>query len=336
MLEAHDRSRPAARRTAAALITAALAATAALGAPPARAADTPGDPLERMNRATFKFNDAIDRAVARPVAKAYKAVVPGPLRQAVSNVLSNLWYPTVIVNNLLQGKFKDAGSDSLRFLSNTTFGLGGIFDPASRLGLPVHDQDFGSTLGHWGVPPGPYLVLPLLGPSDFRDAPAKLIDRYTGGDYNLKLINDGGGATGSTGLQYGLEGARLLDRRAELLSTDVALQQAFDRYAVLRNAYVSRRQYLVLDGNIPEETYDDPAGDAAPPATGPKADSPTDPATATPAEPKSAPPAEPKADAPPDPKAGPAETSTDASAASGPEAEPATAAAPPATPDACS
>ena len=238
------------------------AALATLGAARA-AADPPKDPLERLNRATYAFNDALDRMLARPAARAYKAIVPEPARNAVSNVLANLRYPTVIVNDALQAKFLDAGSDTSRFVVNTVIGIGGLFDPATRFGIPVHDEDFGQTLGRWGVPPGPYLVLPFVGPSDFRDAPGKVVDHFTGGDYYLRYASSD--ALSSTDTEYGLYAARLLDQRTELLSADAAIRDAFDPYAVVRNAYVARRQYLVLDGNIPEETYDEPVGDAPSP-----------------------------------------------------------------------
>ena len=249
---------------------AALALVAALGATAATAADTaPRDPLERLNRATYAFNDALDRMLARPAAKAYKKVVPEKARQGVSNFLANLAYPTVIVNDALQAKFKDAGSDAVRFIANTTIGIGGIFDPATHFGLPIHDEDFGQTMGAWGVPPGPYLVLPFLGPSDARDFPGKVVDHFTGGDYWIKYApND---VAQSSKTDYVLYAVRLLDRRTELLGTDETLQQAFDPYAVVRNAYVKRREYLVRDGNIPEETYDDPTTDAPPAPEQPQA-----------------------------------------------------------------
>ncbi len=183
----------------------------------------------------------------------------------------------------------DAGTDSVRFLANTVIGIGGLFDPATHFGLAIHDQDFGSTLGHWGVPAGPYVVLPFLGPSDFRDAPSKLVDHYTGGDYNLKYLDDGGWNYST--VDYGLYAMRLLDRRTELLATDETLEQAFDKYAVVRNAYVARRQYLVLDGNIPEETYDEPDDGAAPAAP---------PASPQAPQPQPAPPASQPPRAPPD------------------------------------
>ncbi len=262
---------------------AALALVAAFGATSATAADTtPRDPLERLNRATYAFNDALDRMLARPAAKAYKKVVPEKARQGVSNFLANLAYPTVILNDALQAKFKDAGSDTVRFLANTTIGIGGIFDPATHFGLPIHDEDFGQTMGAWGVPAGPFLVVPFLGPSDARDLPGKVVDHFTGGDYLIKYApND---VAQSSKTDYVLYAVRLLDRRTELLGTDETLQQAFDPYALVRNAYLKRREYLVRDGNIPEETYDDPATDAPPAPEQPDA---------KPAAPPAAPPASP-------------------------------------------
>ena len=253
-----------ARRTLAATLLAVLAAQ------PARADNAPKDPLERLNRATFAFNDAFDRMLARPVAKAYRAVVPAPARRVVGNFLANLSYPTVMLNDALQAKFSDAGSDALRFVANTTIGIGGLFDPATKFGLPIHDEDFGQTLGRWGVPPGPYLMLPFLGPSDVRDAPGRVVDHYSGGDYWLTKTHRT--YLNSTTTEYGLYALRVVDTRTALLSTDEALKQAFDRYAVIRNAYVTHREYLVRDGNMPEETYDEPegeapAGTASPPPT---------------------------------------------------------------------
>ena len=136
----------------------------------------PRDPFERFNRSSFAFNDALDRAVAKPVAKAYKKVTPRVVRTGVSNFVSNLGTITTVVNDVLQGKMKQAGHDSGRFLLNSTLGLGGLFDPASAAGLERNNEDFGQTLGKWGVKSGPYLMLPLLGPSTVRDTVARLPD----------------------------------------------------------------------------------------------------------------------------------------------------------------
>lgn len=205
---------------------------------------TPGDPLERWNRGVHKFNDAIDRGVLKPVAKRYRQVVPQVVRTGVSNVLTNLAYPTTILNDLLQLKLKDTAADIGRFALNSTLGLGGLLDPASRVGLPRNDEDFGQTLGRWGVPPGPYLVLPLLGPSTLRDAPAFAVDTQTDLRSQLDL---------ETAERVTLAVLSVVDRRAELLSLDDAIGRAFDPYAFVRNAWLQRREYKVRDGNVPDE-----------------------------------------------------------------------------------
>ena len=245
-----------ARRPLAAALGALLLAQAA-----AATAGTPGDPLEKLNRATYAFNDALDRMLARPAARGYVAVVPQPVRKAISNFAANLTYPAVIVNDALQGKVKDAGSDVMRLVINTTLGIGGLADPATRIGFQSHDEDFGQTLGHWGVPAGPYLVVPLLGPSDFRDAPAKFVDTYVTPYHYLK----------STRARYGFQLLVLFDRRVELLAADSALRNAFDPYVFVRNAYVARRSYLVHDGNVPDDNFDEPLS-AMPAAAPPEAE----------------------------------------------------------------
>ena len=248
-----------------AFATAALALALALGAGGARAADAPKgvhDPLERLNRATYAFNDALDRMLARPAARAYKSVVPGKAREVVSNFLANLDYPTVLINDVLQGKLRAAGSDVARLAINTTVGIGGLFDPATHWGLAANDEDFGQTLGVWGFGPGPYLMLPFLGPSDLRDAPSKFVDRYT----NIAHY-----ARPTTTSYYVLAGT-LLDRRTTLLAADAAIDAAFDPYTFVRNSYLQRRNYRVHDGNLPEESFDDElpgaSGDAAGGAAG--------------------------------------------------------------------
>ena len=216
----------------------------------ARAAGAPPgvhDPLERLNRATYAFNDALDRMLARPAARAYKAVAPRPVRESVGNFLGNLDYPTTVLNNALQGKLRAAGRDVARFVVNSTIGIGGLLDPATHWGLTANDEDFGQTLGVWGVGPGPYLVLPFLGPSDCRDAPARIIDRYTNVSHYARDVKVG----------YADMLADLLDRRTILLSTDAAVKAAFDPYTFVRNSYLERREYRVRDGNVPVETFDD-------------------------------------------------------------------------------
>ena len=151
------------------LLFAALTLTLLPACAPLPGKPDPRDPWERVNRATYKFNDVLDRAVAKPVAKAYRRVTPQFAQTGVANFFSNLDGPTVIINDGLQGKPKDTLRHLGRFVVNSTLGLGGLLDPASRLGLDAGSADFGQTFGHWGIHPGPYVVLPVLGPSDVRD-----------------------------------------------------------------------------------------------------------------------------------------------------------------------
>lgn len=210
---------------------------------------TPGDPLERMNRATYRFNDAVDRNLLRPVATGYRDHVPQLLRTGVDNFLDNLAYPTTFVNDLLQLKVKDALVDLGRFAVNTTLGLGGILDPASHFGIPRNDEDFGQTLGRWGVPSGPYVVLPLFGPSTARDTPALAADSQT--DLRVRLDID-------QKVQWGLAGLSIVNERAELLALDASIGAAYDPYAFIRNAWLQRREYQVKDGDVPDEALEDP------------------------------------------------------------------------------
>ncbi len=203
----------------------------------------PQDPFERVNRATYRFNDALDRAILKPTARGYRFVTPDFVETGVSNFFDNLGYPTVIVNDMLQGKVKDTFKDTGRFLTNTTIGVGGLFDPASRLGMPEHDEDFGQTLGKWGLGGGPYLMIPFLGPATVRDGFGRIVDQGT--SVTTYLEDDG--------LVYGLTALELLDTRARLLSAEGALEGAFDRYAILRSVYLQRREYQVYDGNPPAE-----------------------------------------------------------------------------------
>lgn len=204
---------------------------------------TPGDPLERMNRGTHGFNMAVDRAVLRPVAVGYRKHVPDRVRVSVNNFLQNLSYPTTIVNSLLQLKIKDTLSDIGRFALNTTIGIGGLFDPASRFGIPKNDEDFGQTLGRWGIPAGPYVVLPFFGPSTMRDAPAIYVDWQT----DLRV-----GDQVEPAVEWTLIGLSLVNRRAQVLEFDDTWQSAYDPYAFLRDAWIQRREYQVRDGNMPD------------------------------------------------------------------------------------
>lgn len=239
---------------------------------------TPGDPLERMNRGTHRFNTAVDRAMIRPVAVGYRNHVPAPVRVSVNNFLENLAYPTTIVNNLLQGKVKDTLNDIGRFAVNTTVGLAGLFDPASRFGFAKNDEDFGQTLGRWGVPSGPYLVLPFFGPSTMRDGPAIYVDWQT----DLRV-----GDQVDPAVEWTLIGLSLVNRRAQFLEFDETWERAYDPYAFIRDAWLQRREYRVRDGDVavsdplegledPEDFEDPGPGEVAPPTGDPPPAAPAD------------------------------------------------------------
>jgi len=211
------------------------------------------DPWEPMNRGIYRFNDAVDRTALKPVAKAYVKVTPKPVRTGVGNFFTNLSTPTTIVNSLLQGKFVGAGQDTLRFLINTTLGWGGVLDVASGANLPMHNEDSGQTLGRWGVPAGPYLVLPFLGPASLRDAPARVADDFT---RPLRWYNSDATRWGSLALS-------ILDTRARFLPLEETLKQTYDPYAFIRDAYLQQRQFQVYDGSPPEEPMDEELEDDA-------------------------------------------------------------------------
>jgi phospholipid-binding lipoprotein MlaA len=229
---------------------------------------SPQDPWESWNRGVYRVNDKLDRAVAKPVARTYVRFVPQPIRTGVSNFFANLNTPTVMINDALQGKFLAAGNDLGRFLFNSTVGLGGILDPATPAGLDKNDEDFGQTLGHWGVHAGPFVELPVLGPSDLRDAPSKVVDSYTNPQQYIR----------NSTVKYSLYGMYLVEKRQALLPLDETLKHVYDPYAFIRDAYLQRRAYLVSDGKITEEPLVDPdAGQdpdkpAPPPAKTPPAD----------------------------------------------------------------
>lgn len=213
----------------------------------------PRDRFERFNRSVYRFNDAADRAVLKPVALGYVRVVPGPARHGISNFIANLTYPRTIINDMLQGKFADGARDTGRLVVNTVAGLG-FFDPATRMGLEAHNEDFGQTLGKWGMHSGPYLMLPLLGPSTVRDTAGRLPDEYTTARH---YIDD-------SRVRWGLVALDAVDTRAALLDTDAVLDEAYDRYAFVRNAWLQRREYLVRDGEGTADELLDPEQEAPP------------------------------------------------------------------------
>jgi phospholipid-binding lipoprotein MlaA len=233
----------------------ALALALAAGATSAQSAN---DPFERANRAIFGFNEALDSAVLTPVAKGYQAMVPELVRSGVTNFFGNFGDGWSAINNLLQGKGEAAGTMVMRVAANTLFGIGGIFDVASDLGMERSTEDFGQTLGRWGMPAGPYIVWPLLGPSTARDTLGRPLDLA----WSPSLaINDGG-------VNIGLAALNLIDTRAGLLSASRVVEGiALDKYTFIRDAYIARRRNLVYDGNppeLPEDNEPSPAPPAAP------------------------------------------------------------------------
>lgn len=216
----------------------------------------PRDPLEPFNRGMYQFNDTVDRALVKPVATAYRDVVPSPVRTGVTNFFANLQDAWSVVNNSLQLKGEEAGNSLVRFGVNTFLGLGGLLDIASEMQIERHTEDFGQTLGHWGVGAGPYLVLPLLGPSTVRDTAASPVNAY--GNF-VAGVDD-------TATRNTLTSLGLLDRRARLLdATGILDQVALDPYTFTRDAFLQRRQNDVYDGYPPDDaqSVDDVNGNSA-------------------------------------------------------------------------
>jgi phospholipid-binding lipoprotein MlaA len=227
---------------------------------PADSGNDSRDPIESFNRQVFEFNEVVDRAVLKPVAQAYEYVLPEPVRDCVSNVFSNFREPSNAVNNLLQGKPIDAVSDTCRFVVNSTVGLLGCFDPARQMGLEKHNEDFGQTLGRWGIGSGPYLVVPILGPSTVRDA----IGIYGAEPYlDINFYID------NVRVRNAILGTRVVNQRAELLQTDDLISgAALDKYRFIRDGYLQRRRSLVYDGTPPaaEEASPSESPGGPPPA----------------------------------------------------------------------
>lgn len=205
----------------------------------------PADPLEVVNRPIFAFNMTADKYVLRPVAQGYVAVVPTPVRTSVNNFFDNLFYPRVIVHDLLQGKFTQSGLDLTRFLMNSTFGLAGLLDPASMVGLERNDEDFGQTLGRWGVGGGWYLMLPVLGPSTNRDLVGRIGDNWTS---PLEYIDEM-----NTGDRLALNAVNAVDSRSRLLDFDSIIEQQLDPYVFIRTFYLENRLNEIYDGDVPDE-----------------------------------------------------------------------------------
>ncbi len=219
-------------------VTFALSGCASFRAAPS------SDPLEPVNRGIYSFNNTFDHYLFRPIAKGYDAVVPNPIKTGVGNVFQNASDAQSLVSDALQLKGQKFGDDLGRVMLNTTFGLGGIFDLATPMGIERGNEDIGQTLGYWGVGAGPYLVIPFLGPSTVRD----VVGRYADGKIDpVSLVS-------SVPVRNSLMGTRVVDARVGLFPAEALMNQAaLDRYTFLRSAYLQRRQSLVLDGKRPKD-----------------------------------------------------------------------------------
>ena len=236
------------RRQHRVLAVVAIAASLVLGgcATVQQARGGPGqklDPWESWNRKVFAFNEGLDKYVLKPVATGYANVVPQPVRRGVDNFFANAADAWSAVNDILQGKGQAAFEDVVRVTTNSFFGIGGIFDVASEMGIERHKEDFGQTLGRWGFAPGPYIVWPLLGPSTLRDSVGLPLDLYAGSP---------GWAIHDTGWQWGVGTLHLINSRSNLLSAgDLLNDISLDKYTFVRDAYLQRRRSLVNDGEDP-------------------------------------------------------------------------------------
>jgi len=228
----------------AAILTLTAVAALVLGGCASFRNAAPGDPLEPINRGIFSFNSTFDHYLFKPIAKGYDAAVPNPVKKGVSNVFQNASDAQSIVSDALQLKGAKMGDDLGRVMINTTFGLGGIFDLATPMGIERGNEDLGQTLGYWGIGTGPYVVIPFLGPSSARD----LVGRYGDGKIDpVALVS-------SVPVRNSLMGARVVDTRVSLFPAEALMNQAaLDRYTFMRSAYLQRRQSLVLDGKRPKE-----------------------------------------------------------------------------------
>jgi phospholipid-binding lipoprotein MlaA len=206
--------------------------------------ENPRDPYEGFNRAMYSVNDALDRAALKPVAKAYDAVLPLPVRAGVGNFFGNTGDLWIGINDVMQGKFADAGIDVARLLVNSTLGIFGLFDVASEIGLEKHEEDFGQTMAVWGVPSGPYLFWPLIGPRTVRDTAGWLGDTFVDPVWSVR--------TRTELVRNSLVVTRFVDLRASLLPADRVIDEgSLDKYAYIRDAYFQRRRSQIFDGYPP-------------------------------------------------------------------------------------
>lgn len=205
------------------------------------------DPWEKQNRKLFRFNEAVDKVTLKPIAKSYKKIVPEPIRDGVTNFAKNLGAPRNVVNNFLQGKPMDGMGELARFVVNTTFGIGGIFDVATGSGLEAHPEDFGQTAAVWGIPSGPYIMIPFLGPQTLRSAV------LTPADIEFDLLHH----VDESSVRDRLWVLRIIDLRHRVLSLEELMDGSQDPYVSLRESYWQNRQFQIYDGNPPIEEDDE-------------------------------------------------------------------------------
>jgi phospholipid-binding lipoprotein MlaA len=243
---------------------------------PSDAGKNPSDPWEAYNRNIFAFNEGADRYIIKPLAEGYATVIPRPVRDCIGNIFRNLGDIGNAINDLLQGKAYEATSDICRVAINSTVGVLGCFDVASKVGLARNNEDFGQTLGHWGIGAGPYFVLPLLGPSTVRDSLGRVADTYTD---PVSYIN-------GNAYEIAAQVVRIVDVRAGLLQASRLIEgAALDKYQFVRDGYLQRRRNLVYDGNPPREKEPDEPDDAPDKASPPP--KPAEPAGNSETEPES-------------------------------------------------
>lgn len=225
----------------AAKIAPVIATVAALSGADWASAATEADPWEDINRSIFNFNDSLDSYLLKPVAQGYKDYTPEMVQTGVTNFFKNIGDVGNLVNDLFQAKFEHAGVDTSRLIFNTTFGVVGLVDVADYMGLKRNDEDFGQTLGYWGVESGPYLVLPFFGPSNIRDGLGSIPDNFM---TPTPYIQNGGA-------QFGLFASQAIDKRAQFLSAEKVITG--DRYVFVRNAYLQNREFLIKDGQVVDD-----------------------------------------------------------------------------------
>ncbi len=209
--------------------------------PPEQRSET--DPWEPLNRSVFKFNEAVDNATTKPLAKGYRKIVPEPVKKGVSNFFRNLTTPVSAVNNFLQAKPQQGLSEIGRFLFNSTVGIGGLIDVATAGGIADNREDFGQTAAVWGVPDGPYFMMPIMGPSTLRDALIRPLDIVSDPMYSYE----------NTSVRDKLTVLRIIDLRYRLLVTDKFLEDSKDPYVTIRESYLQNREYEIYDGAPPED-----------------------------------------------------------------------------------